>query len=191
MQSGIKNLLSIINFSCRQTTTSSIFYIVVKIPFAVKRNEEVIKRPHFKGITIIYRVIAFLFFEINVTGSIYKPEEGWSDQSRDIVWKVEYALFQPGSWNSCCFISYYWKRFPVDGLPLRLSLTWYRFLRVKGVLRVLEKRETSYVEARARDSRARGLVLRETNMATVEETCDSCVVKLDPKWQFLDLRNSN
>ena len=61
------------------------------------------------------------------------------------------------------------------------GLTWYRFLRVKRVLRVLEKRETSSVEARARDSRARGLVLRETNMATVGETCDSCVVKLDPK----------
>ena len=71
------------------------------------------------------------------------------------------------------------------------GLTWYRFLRVKRVLRVLEKRETSSVEARARDSRARGLVLRETNMATVGETCDSCVVKLDPKWHFLDLRNSN
>ena len=38
MQSGIKNLLSIINFSCRQTTTSSIFYIVFNVPFAVKRN---------------------------------------------------------------------------------------------------------------------------------------------------------
>ena len=59
------------------------------------------------------------------------------------------------------------------------------------VLQVLEKRETSAVEARARDSRARGLKLRETNMATVGGTCDTCVVKLDPKWHYLDLRNSN
>ena len=49
------------------------------------------------------------------------------------------------------------------------------------VLRVLEKRETSAVEARARDSRARGLKLGETNMATVGDTCDTCVVKLNPK----------
>ena len=33
------------------------FYIVFNIPFAVKRNKEFISRPHFKGITILHRVI--------------------------------------------------------------------------------------------------------------------------------------
>ena len=61
-------------------------------------------------------VIPFSFFKINVTGNIYKPERlVWQvNCSQNIVWKVQYALFQLGSWTSWCFTSYYWKRYLVD-----------------------------------------------------------------------------
>ena len=66
------------------------------------------------------------------------------------------------------------KRYPVDGLLV---------CALERVLRVLEKCETSAVEAPARDSRARGLGPKEKPIwrQIKLKTCDTSVVKLDPE----------
>ena len=63
-------------------------------------------------------------------------------------------------------------------------LAWFSCLTHSSpVLRVLEKRETSAVEAPARDSRARGLGPKEKPIwrQIKLKTCDTSVVKLDPE----------
>ena len=113
------------------------------------------------------------------------------------VWKLEYALFQPGSWNSWCFISYYWKRFPVDGLLLRLWLTWYRYTSLffwvlQGVLPEYSRNARRVLWKLARETHAPEDQFPQRNQyGDGRQVCDTCVVKLDPKWHYLDLRNSN
>ena len=91
----------------RNTTTSSLFRYRFQHPFCCKTK----LGGHFKG-----GVVPLSFFKINVTGNIYKPERlVWPvNCSQNIVWNVQYALFQLGSWTSWCFISYYWRRYLVD-----------------------------------------------------------------------------
>ena len=73
--------------------------------------------------------------------------------------------------------------------PIMAHLAWFSCLTHSSrVLRVLQKRETSAVEAPARNSRARGLGLKTNQYG--DKKCTS-VVKLETEWHYLDFRNSD
>ena len=156
-------------------------------------------RVHFK--TSFQRNSFSSFLKINFTGNVYKPEEGLVWPVKKLFEKLNTPCFSwEVNWTSWCFISYFWKIYladvrsptPIIAHLVYCRFNWAIFLTPFSAFYEYSRNARRVLWKLARETPApEDWVFRETNMATVRETFDTCVVKLDPKWHYLDFRKSD